>query len=114
MKKNIILSTVLFLLTLMAVAQDNKVEFVNVILKNNSFLPKNVTVISYAPNETGNGTQGYWLLPGGTKQLKFKVGTKLYLANRKQVGTVMSGKRIDTDEPFLTVTKEDNNQTFKF
>lgn len=114
MKKNIILSTVLLLLTLLSVAQNNKVEFVNVILKNNSFLPKNVTVISYAPNETGNGTQGYWLLPGGTKQLKFKVGTKLYLANRKQVGTVMSGKRIDAEKPFLIVTKEDNNQTFKF
>lgn len=76
-------------------------------LKNNRMLPSKVTLISYKPAETGNGTQVFWLLPGGTKKFKFPVGTKLYLANSKQVGTVMSGARISDEPPFLTVSQED-------
>ncbi len=114
MKKKLITAIIFIITVTTSFAHQDDNTIIAIGLKNNSFLPKNVTVISYAPNETGNGTQGYWLLPGRTKQLKFKVGTKLYLANGKQVATVMSGKRIDADKPFLTVTKEDNNQTFKF
>ena len=48
------------------------------------------------------------------KKLTFTVGTKVYIANNTQINTVMSGRRIDTNQPFLVIKKEDNNQTFKF
>ena len=113
MKKTIITTIIYCLFTLIAIAQKNNPD-ITIILKNSSLLPIKCTVISYAPNETGNGTQGCMLAPLGTKKLTFKEGTKLYLANGAQVNTVMSGKRIDNNQPFLVVKKEDNNQTFKF
>jgi hypothetical protein len=81
-------------------------------LKNNRMLPSKVKLISYEPAETGNDTHVFWLLPGGTKKFKFAAGTKLYLANSKQVGTVMSGARISDELPFLTVSQEDAGKVF--
>lgn len=113
MKKTITTTIACCLFTVMVFAQKSNAG-VTIILKNSSLLPKKCTVISYAPNEIGNGTQGCMLAPFGIKKLTFKEGTKIYLANGEQVNTVMSGKRIDADQPFLVVKKEDNNQTFKF
>lgn len=114
MKKSILLAIVLVCCTGISFAQTSKSIMVTIILKNKSILPKKCTIISYAPSEIGNSTRGYWLLPGGTKKIKFEEGTKVYLAKQDQVYTVMSGKRIDEQTPFLVVKKEDNNQTFKF
>lgn len=113
MKKLIFTTFLSSVCTMFSIAQTSSTP-INIILKNSSLLPKKIVVISYSPGDTGNGTQGYFLLPSATKQLSFKEGTKLYLANSTQVNTVMSGKRIDEGKPFLTVKKEDNNQVFKF
>jgi hypothetical protein len=114
MKKNFLLAIALFCCVGIAFTQTHNNPLITIIIKNKSVLPKKCTIIAYAPNETGNSTQGFWFLPGGTKKIKFKEGTKLYLANQQQVYTVMSGKRIDNEEPFLVVNKTDNNKTFKF
>jgi hypothetical protein len=45
--------------------------------------------------------------------VSYRVGTKLYLANSKQVGVVMSGKRIDADKPFWVVSAKDANKIIK-
>jgi hypothetical protein len=82
-------------------------------LKNNQPLPVKITIISYRPDESGNGTTTHWLLPFASKAVRFPTGTKIYLANQQQVNTVMSGKRIDGQTPFLTVKKEDLNRIFK-
>ena len=113
MKKNIITTLVFSIIITFAVAQISSTP-INIILKNSAFLPKKIVVISYSPGDAGNGTQGCFLMPSATKKFSFKVGTKLYLANKNQVDTVMSGKRIDEGKPFLLVKKEDNNQVFKF
>ncbi len=81
-------------------------------LRNPSLLPKKVTLISYSPGETGNGTNGFMLAPKGTKSFTFPAGTRLYLADSEQVDVVMSGKRIDSSKPFLTVKTEDANKAF--
>jgi hypothetical protein len=82
-------------------------------LRNNRALPRKVSLISYAPGETGNGTSIFMLAPlVGTKSFTFPVGTRLYLANSEQVDVVMSGKRIDSGPPFLTVKKEDAKKVF--
>jgi hypothetical protein len=81
-------------------------------LRNNSLFPAKVSVISYRPDEKGNGTTAFVVMPYGTKTYKFPIGTKIYLANQKQVNTVMSGTKISDQSPFLTVKKEDNNKTF--
>lgn len=83
-------------------------EGVTITLRNASLRSRKVSLISYAPGETGNGTVIFRLAPlVGVKSFTFPVGTRLYLANSEQVGVVMSGKRIDTGPPFLTVKKED-------
>ncbi len=113
MKKIITTTIALCLFTVIAIAQKSNAD-ITIILKNSSLLPRKLSIVFYAPNEIGNGTQGCMLAPFGTKKLTFKEGTKIYLANDAQVNTVMSGKRIDTNQPFLVVKKEDNNQIFKF
>ncbi|WP_375446485.1 hypothetical protein [uncultured Fibrella sp.] len=76
-------------------------------LHNTSLLPRKITLVSYAPGETGNGTTGFMLATKGNKSVLFPVGTKLYIANSDQVDVVMSGKRIDAGKPFMVVKKED-------
>jgi uncharacterized membrane protein YphA (DoxX/SURF4 family) len=91
--------------------QNNPVSFK---IKNASILPRKLSVISYEPGNTGNGTQGYYLMPGTSRNFTFREGARIYIANQKQVRIVMGGKRIDKDEPFLVVKKEDEGKVFKF
>ncbi len=86
--------------------------FVRFKLRNNSMLPTKLSVISYRPDEKGNGTTAFVLIPYGTRVYRFPVGTKIYLASQEQVNTVMSGAKISDQTPFLLVKKEDNNRTF--
>lgn len=81
-------------------------------LRNNSLLPTKLSVISYRPDEKGNGTTAFVMAPYATRVYRFPVGTKIYLASQEQVNTVMSGARISAQPPFLLVKKEDNNRTF--
>jgi hypothetical protein len=111
MKHILILSALIFT-TLLAIAQKEEPLLITVKIKNTSILPKKITIISYQPGETGNGTNGFFLMPGSEKKLQFREGTKIYIANSRQVDTVMSGQRIDTAVPFLIVKKEDNNKVF--
>lgn len=81
-------------------------------LHNTSLLPRKVSLISYAPGESGNGTQLFTMLPKASRTLSFPVGTRLFLANSDQVDIVMSGKRIDSGKPFLTVQQGDAGKAF--
>ena len=75
-------------------------------LRNPGLLPKRVALISYQPQQRGNGTNVFWLAPLASKSFDFPVGTRLYLADEEQVDTVMSGRRIDGGTPFLVVSEE--------
>ncbi len=86
--------------------------FVRFKLRNNSLFPTKLSVISYRPDEKGNGTTAFVMAPYATRVYRFPVGTKIYLASQEQVNTVMSGARISDQPPFLLVKKEDNNRTF--
>jgi hypothetical protein len=79
-------------------------------LRNNSLLFRKVALISYQPGETGNGTAIFTLAPLAIRRQRFPAGTRLYVASPEQVNTVMSGKRIDTEKPFLIVTPADANE----
>ncbi|TAE31072.1 MAG: hypothetical protein EAZ91_08835 [Cytophagales bacterium] len=81
-------------------------------LRNPSLLPKKITLVSYTPGETGNGTYGFVMLPKSSKRVYYAVGTKLYAANSDQVDVVMSGKRIDAGKPFMIVKAEDADKSF--
>lgn len=93
-------------------ASRKPVNLVSFRLHNTSLLPKRVSLISYAPGESGNGTQLFTMLPKGSRTFSFPAGTRLYLANSDQVDIVMSGKRIDTGKPFLTVQQGDAGRAF--
>lgn len=103
----------LLLVASWVIAQTQEPKQVRFYLKNVRLLPKKVTLISYSPNVTGNGTHGYILIPGIKKMITYPIGTKLYLASSKQVGVVMSGNRIDKDPPFLIVSAGDANKIIK-
>jgi len=94
-------------------AQTGELKLIKFYLKNATLLPKKVTLIGYSPVVTGNSTNGFILFPGIKKAVSYSVGTKLYLANSKQVGVVMSGNRIDSDKPFLVVSANDANKIIK-
>lgn len=81
-------------------------------LYNPSLRSRKVSLISYAPGESGNGTQVFTMLPLGSRRCSFPAGTRLYLANSNQVDIVMSGKRIDGGKPFLTVRQGDTGKAF--
>jgi hypothetical protein len=111
MKKSILLAAICIMaISLSLFAQESNNQTVKVIFKNGTWLPKKYSFISYSPGETGNGTYAYWLLPGLTKIITYKVGTKVYLANQPQVNVVMSGKRIDNEIPFMVVKSSDNDK----
>ncbi len=110
MKTKSFFTLILFFVAIACYSQSN--EPVKFTIKNASILRKKITLISYTPGDQGNGTQGYWIWPGGTKELTFKVGTKLFLANQKEVSTVMSGASIEKGKPYLIVKKEDQDKTF--
>jgi hypothetical protein len=112
MKQSISLLALVCVIGLFTVAQNTK-TLVNIKLKNTSLIPKKLTVVSYSPGESGNGAQGFSLMPGSQKELQFAAGTKIYLANNQQTDSVMSGKRIDSGKPFLTIKATDNGKTFK-
>lgn len=82
-------------------------------LKNNTFLPKKVTVISYGPFQSGQTTEVITLLPGQKIRRKYLLGTKLYLADKEQVEAVKSGERLDEQEPFLLVRVRDKDTIYK-
>ena len=86
--------------------------FVRFKLRNNSLFPTKLSVISYQPDEKGNGTTAFVIAPYATRVYRFPVGTKIYLASLEQVNTVMRGTGISDQPPFLLVKKEDNNRTF--
>jgi Putative auto-transporter adhesin, head GIN domain len=87
-------------------------ELISFRLKNNSLAPAKIALISYRPDEKGNGTNIFTLISLGTKRFSFPEGTKIYLATSDQVNLVMSGAKI-TDQPaFLTVKKDDSNKVF--
>ena len=110
-KQSIILAIlVIFFTSFNAVyAQDRKEKTVTFKFKNNSILPHKYTFITYAPNSKENGTVGDIFTPNGTKEFKVVVGTKIYLANRKEVNVVMSGNQL-TGEPFYVVKLEDDGK----
>ena len=79
---------------------------------NNSLQFAKISLISYRPDEIGNGTVIFTLIPQGKKSFRFPIGTKIYLANNEQVNTVMAGKKITDHPPFLLLKTEDNGKTF--
>lgn len=88
-------------------------KLVTILLRNTSLLPRKVALISYEPGEPGNGTNVFTMVPlVGTNSFRFPVGTKLYIADTEQVNTVMKGRRIDSDKPFLTVQASDGGKSF--
>ena len=109
-KTKFLLLTLLMLIAVAGFTQQAAQKLVKMTFKNSSWLPKKFSMISYAPGETGNSTYAYWLLPGFTKTITYSVGTKVYVSTQKQVGIVMSGKRIDNDTPFLIVKESDNEK----
>ncbi|MEO6038875.1 MAG: hypothetical protein ABIQ93_10710 [Saprospiraceae bacterium] len=80
---------------------------------NNSLLPHHYVLIGYNPGERGNWTNGVFLLPGTYHTFRCPVGTKIYRANRKQVGTVMGGGSIYKDQPLIAVKAEDAGKSFR-
>ncbi len=69
-------------------------------------------MISYRPDETGNGTNGFMMAPYGTKSFRFPEGSRIYLANNNQVNTVMSGASITDQPPFLLVNASSEGKVF--
>jgi len=112
--KKIIFVSLLFSLVLSFTFSQQTKSLVTLRFKNGSLLPRKLTVISYAPSETGNGTQGFFLWPLGTKELTYQEGTRLYLADQKTVDVIMDGKSINDKKAFLIVEKKHNGQVFKF
>jgi predicted RecA/RadA family phage recombinase len=117
MKKGIFLSGIISLFTLMLSASSLKSQTavekpaqVHIELKNNSLVPKKFTVVSYEPGTAGNGTQSFFLLPYTGKSLSFRAGTRLFLADQKQIDTVMSGNPL-IGKPWYVLTEKDNKQS---
>lgn len=115
MKKFICSLLLVFLFSFICQAQtagSSRTILVSFKIKNNHLLPAKITIISYQPDEKGNGTAGYFFGPYGSKTYRFPEGTKIYLANNDQVNTVMSGAKISDQPPFLIVKQADEGKIF--
>lgn len=114
MKQIILIFLIISLVNAVCVSQNREIPLIKIKVKNSSLIPKRITIITYQPGDTGNGTEQVTMLPKSVKELAYKEGTKIYLADSKQVEIVMSGKRIDREKPFLTIKKEDNGKIFLY
>ena len=112
--KKIALIVSLIFLTHQAISQKHVdlLRRVTVTFYNNSVLPRKFTFISYALGETKNGTIQTWLKPQEKMEQTYSVGTRLYLAGKTQVNTVMSGKRLE-GIPFRIIAAADNRKLIK-
>jgi hypothetical protein len=105
-----IIATALFI-SFTANAQEG-IQKVTVNLKNNSALPRKFMVITYQPSNNGsNCTNGMLLMPTFSKAFEVEVGTRFFIADSRQVNTVMGGQKL-SGTPFLTVKAEDAGKTF--
>jgi hypothetical protein len=111
-KKLTFLMAVLLLSLNTLFAGEPQNENVKIYLRNNSLLPKKVALISYTPGVQGNATRIFVLMPLSRKKYEFKTGTKLYLANNKQVDVVMSGRSLLDQPEFLLVKESDAGKSF--
>jgi hypothetical protein len=114
MKKSLLAILLLSLVSIASAAQKSETSMIKIRIKNSSFLPKRITIVSYWPGSEGNETMQVTMLPKAEKVLRYMEGTKIYLADAKQVSIVMSGKRIDRDAPFLVVKRENAGKTFAY
>ncbi|HZH66809.1 MAG TPA: hypothetical protein VEY10_18110 [Flavisolibacter sp.] len=114
MKKVLFAVIIMTFVNTISNAQNSQTPSIKIKLKNSSLLPKRVTIITYQPGDSGNGTEQVTMLPKSKKELTYKEGTKIYLANSKQVDIVMSGRKIDQDKPFLVLKKGDAGKTFVY
>jgi len=80
-------------------------------LRNNSILPKKKTFIIYQPQQEGNNTLIRWFLPFQRVRFDLPLESKVYIATNSQVDRVMQGKRIDDEEPCISVSEFMNNAT---
>ncbi|GLU53374.1 GIN domain-containing protein [Dyadobacter frigoris] len=87
----------------------NRSKLITLHFVNGNASPQQVTLISYAPGEIANETNGFILAPNQKKQKQYVVGTKVYIATKEQVDLVMSGKILQ-DKPFLTVQPDDEGR----
>lgn len=87
-------------------------ETVTVQFRNPSLMPKKIAIISYPEGDGFNNTFITTLLPKQKKSYRFRVGAKVYLADKRQVDTVMSGRSLvkQGDEPVLVVAPSDNGR----
>jgi putative oxidoreductase len=88
----------------------SKVQFY---LKNNSILPKKITFIIYHPQQEGNNTLVKWFLPYQKVKFELPVKSKIYMASDSQVNTVMEGRSIERDKPFISVDEKIDNSILK-
>lgn len=96
--------------TVNVTVDSSKVHFY---LRNNSILPKKVTFIIYQPQMEGNNTLVKWFLPFQKIKFDLSLKSKIYLATDSQINTVMQGKRIDNNKPFLSVSEQMSNSTIR-
>ncbi|SOD97769.1 GIN domain-containing protein [Spirosoma fluviale] len=89
-----------------------RLKLINVRFENNSPLLRTITLISYAPGEEVNETNGFTLLPYADREKQFPVGTTVYVATNQQVEQVMRGGRL-RGKPFLTVSPSDEGRKVK-
>jgi len=88
----------------------SKVQFY---LKNNSIFPKKVTFIIYQPQQEGNNTLVKWFLPFQKVKFELPLKSKIYMASDSQVNTVMEGRSIERDRPFISVDEKIDNSILK-
>lgn len=94
-------------------AQVSDAPLVKVQLQNTSSSARTITLVTYQPSDPLNGTEQVTVLPGATKELVYRAGTKIYLATPAQVTRVMRGERIDQAKPFLLLKRSDAGKTFR-
>jgi hypothetical protein len=82
-------------------------------IKNGSILPKSRTFIIYRPDQTGNNTTSFFFWPLESISLSMPEGSKIFDADDQQISTVMSGRSIADQTPFIFVKKDLKDKTIE-
>ncbi len=70
-------------------------------------------MITYSPEYAGNSTNSFFMLPGAAKKISLSENSKVYFANNRQIGIVMSGESIDEEKPDFIIHESDEGKVLK-
>ncbi len=94
------------------VRTERESERVRVYFRNNTPLPRNITIVTYPPGTTKGKIDQTFLFPFQRFSREYPTDTKIYLASPLQVEQVVAGSEINDTPAAMTIRRSDEDEVY--